>query len=137
MQKSTKFIVLPITFVILFAFAFTFYFSWRKMTIEGYHSCIASIANEVWKLDATKDLAANNKNWKILSEVEANSILSQVHGYDCSVADTTLDIWNNRINIALRKPSDKVEIMVWSNGADEISGTDDDLVIPWGEKVPK
>ena len=103
----------------------------------GYFSCISSIASEIQKLNATKDLAGNSKDWKILSGEEVNSLISKVHGYDCSVDNQTLDIWNNKLNIALRKPKDRIEIIVWSNGADKISGTSDDLVIPYGEKVPQ
>jgi hypothetical protein len=138
MLKSTKFFFLPIAIAFLFGIAILVYFAWRNMVENGYHSCVASIASEIQKLNTTKDLAINSKDWKILSEEEVDSLMSQVHGYDCGgVENQTLDLWNNKLNIALRKPEDRIEVFVWSNGSDEISGTDDDLVIPWGEKIPQ
>jgi hypothetical protein len=63
--------------------------------------------------------------------------LSQIQGYDCGgIENQTLDLWNNRINVALRKPTNRHGIIVWSNGADGKSGTEDDLVAPFGEKIP-
>ena len=136
MRKSKKYGALSITLIILCGFVYFVYYQWQLMEKNGYLSCISSIAGAVQKSDAAKELAGNNKNWKILNEDEVNLLLSQVHGYDCSVDNQTLDLWNNKLNIALRKPKDRVEIFVWSNGKDEISGTEDDLVIPYGEKVP-
>ena len=117
--------------------AFIVHTLWENMTEAGYHSCVASIASKIHKLNSVEVLAANNKEWKILSESDVNFLMSQVQGYDCGGVDNqTFDPWSNRINIAL-KTTDIVEIIVWSNGVDEISGTDDDLVIPYGEKVPQ
>ena len=139
MLKSTKHFVLSITFVILCGIVFFVYHSFREMKDEGYRSCIASIASEIEKSNTTKDLAPNSRDWKILSEEQVNSLMSQIHARnDCGgVENQTLDLWNNKLNIALRKPKDRIEVFVWSNGRDEISGTDDDLVIPYGEKVPQ
>jgi len=104
----------------------------------GYLSCIASIASKIEKSDKGKRLAEQNKDWKILNDEELNSLMSQIQGGDCGkYPNQTLDIWNRKINVALRKPKDRIEIIIWSNGQDGVSGTDDDLVIPWGEKAPK
>ncbi|CAN5252796.1 hypothetical protein BH20ACI1_BH20ACI1_27220 [soil metagenome] len=137
MQKTTKYIVLSITVVILCGIAIFAYRNYRKMEEYGYLSCISSIASEIQKLNDTKNLAGNSKEWKMLSEAEVNSLISQVHGYDCSVEDQTLDLWNKKLNIALSKSKDRVYVFVWSNGADKISGTHDDLIISYGEKVPQ
>jgi hypothetical protein len=138
MLKSTKYFFLPITVVFLCGIVILVYLGWCNMVENDYHSCVASISSEIQKLNATEDLAANSKDWKILSEEEVDSLMSQVHGYDCGgVENQTLDLWNNKLNIALRKPKDRIEVFVWSNGRDEMSGTNDDLVIPWGEKVPQ
>ena len=106
------------------------------MVEAGYHSCIASIASVIQKSETAKNLVENGKDWRVLNEQEVDILMSQVQGYDCSVDNQTLDIWNNRINVALRKRG-IIEVVVWSNGADGISGTEDDLVIPFGEKVPQ
>ena len=137
MRKSEKYIALPTIFIILCGIVYFVYYQWRLMDENAYYSCISSIASEIQKSNAAKDLAANIKDWKILSEAEVNLLLSQVHGYDCSVDNQTLDLWNNKLNIALRKPKDRVETFVWSNGKDGISGTNDDLVVPYGEKIPQ
>jgi hypothetical protein len=134
MLKSTKYFVLPVIVLILCSVLVLAYHGWRQLEEGGYYSCIASIASEIQKSDTAKSLSANNKDWKILSEKEVNSLMSQIHGNDCGrVSNQTLDIWNNKINIALRKPKDTLEVIVWSKGSDEISGTADDLVIPYGE----
>ncbi len=107
------------------------------MKESAYLSCLASIASEAWKLDATKNLATKNEEWRILSDEESTLLLTHVQGYDCGGFDNqTLDLWDNRVNIALRKLTNRHEIIVWSNGADGQSGTEDDLVAPFGEKVP-
>jgi len=137
MLKSTKYFVLPITILILCGIVSFVYYQWRLLEENGYHSCLTSVASEIQKLDAAKNLAGNNKDWKILSEEEINSLTSQIHDYNCSGNNENLDLWNNKINIALRKPKDRVEIIIWSNGADKISGTGDDLVFPFEEKIPQ
>ena len=89
-------------------------------------------------MGATKDLTSKNNNWKILNEDEVNSLMQQVHGRNCVRSDNpSLDSWNHRLNIALRKPKDFQDIIIWTNGRDGISGTEDDLVMPYGEKVPQ
>jgi len=45
---------------------------------------------------------------------------------------------DNNLKIAVRKNSKSgYMVMVWSKGFDNISGTEDDIVIPYGEKVPQ
>ncbi len=101
-------------------------------------SCIGSVTGEIQKLDDTKVLIPKDSNWKILSADETNLLMQKVRGGDCSNFDKpVLDLWNHRINIALRKPPNNPEIIIWSNGKDNISGTDDDLVVPYKVKVPK
>jgi len=138
MSKGKK--IVAIVFITLaVSFIAFFLYHWRNSAKEtAYLSCLSSIGSEVWKLEATKNLAAKNETWKILSSEETDFLLSQAKGYDCGGIDNqTLDLWNNRIYIALRKPTNRFGIIIWSNGADKISGTEDDLVIPFGRKVPK
>ena len=48
------------------------------------------------------------------------------------------DYWGERIMIAGRKiNANKIDFMVWSKGPDCISGTADDIVCPYGSKIPK
>jgi len=77
-------------------------------------------------------------DWKILSESETTFSMQNIRGSDCGgFNNPILDLWNHRINIALRKSSSYPQIIIWSNGKDNISGTNDDLVIPYGQTVPK
>jgi len=138
MQKITKYVVLPITILIFCGFIFWAYNIWRVAEDAAYMSCISSITNEIQKLDDTKVLIPKDSNWKILSADETNFLMQKVRGGDCSNFDNLiLDLRNHRINIALRKPPNYPEIIIWSNGKDNISGTDDDLVVPYRVKVPK
>jgi len=127
--------------ILIFGFCCLVYFgynTWQESEEAAYESCIGSAFSEIHKSEATKDLIIENKDWKILSEKEINSLMAKVHGGDCGKYNNqTLDIWKRKINIALRKPADRVEVIIWSNGRDGISGTKDDLVIPYGEKVPQ
>jgi len=127
--------------ILIFGFCCPVYFgynTWQESEEAAYESCIGSVFSEIHKSEATKDLIIENKDWKILSEKEINSLMAKVHGGDCGKYNNqTLDIWKRKINIALRKPADRVEVIIWSNGRDGISGTKDDLVIPYGEKVPQ
>lgn len=118
--------------------AYFAYEVWKSAEEGAYLSCISSAANKIQKSDEGKNLAEQNQDWKILSQNETDSLMSKIHGGDCGkYPNQTLDVWNQKINIALRKPENNVYVMVWSNGRDGISGTEDDLVIPWGDKAPK
>ena len=138
MTKETK-IVLVLFLTIVFSISAFFLYPWWKIQREAaYHSCIGSVANAIQKLDAIDDLVADNKEWKVLSDEESDFLMSRIQAGDCGGFDNpTLDVWSNRINIALRNSPNYPNIIVWSNGEDAISGTKDDLVIPYGQAVPK
>ena len=138
MLKSTKYFVLPVTVTILCAFSFCAYDVWRKSEESAYKSCIYSVASAIQNSEARKNLFLDNSNWKILNDEETDFLMSQIQGGDCSRFDNpTLDLWNHRINIALRNSISYPEIVIWSNGRDGISRTDDDLVIPYKQSIPK
>ena len=138
MSKTGERIIIFIGFSILFGAAYLAYEIWRSMEDGGYLSCLSSIAGEIEMLDRTKSLTEQSNEWKILNEEEVDVLMSQIRGYDCGkYQNQTLDSWGRKINIALRKPSNRIEIFVWSNGRDGVSGTKDDLVIPYGQPAPK
>jgi len=73
-----------------------------------------------------------------LGESEITFSMQNVRGTNCGgFNNPALDLWNHRINIALGKSSKYPQMIIWSNGKDNISGTDDDLIVPYGQKVPK
>ena len=138
MSKSIRNIKILINVSLLCGAVYFAYGLWRSAKDTAYESCLASIAGDIEMMDRSKSLVAQSNDWKFLNNEEVSSLLSQTRGGDCGkYPDKTLDIWNRKINIALRKPATKLELFVWSNGHDGVSGTDDDLVIPWNEKVPK
>lgn len=138
MSKSTKYIVLTTIFVLFCSLFIFLYWIWREMEDAGYESCIASISSKIEQSNITENLIGENRNWKILSEEEVIFLMSNIRGGDCGrFGDQTVDLWNRRINIALRSREYPIHVIIWSNGQDGISGTDDDLVIPYGEKLPK
>ena len=111
-------------------------------------SCLSAIANSALPLATASPPTALGKEWRVLSDLEAKSLLSRIVPYDCpnnlftktaTRSDGTLvDAWGRQFKVALRAPEKgTVNIRVWSMGRDGRSGTDDDLVIPWGEKALK
>ena len=88
-----------------------------------------------------KTLRPNSEAWRIMSEKEVAFLMTQTRGTDCAnFKDPSRDRWNRKINIALRRSdttANRVDIIMWSNGPDGKSGTDDDLVMPYGHEVPK
>ncbi len=137
MSKSTEHIIIIIGFSLLFSVAYFAYGFWRNVVEGDYLSCLGSVSNEIQTLEATKDLTSKNNNWKILNDDEVNFLMQKVRGGDCGGFDNPiLDIWNHRINIALRKSTEYPDMIIWSNGRDNVSGTEDDLIMPYGKKVP-
>jgi hypothetical protein len=66
--------------------------------------------------------------------------MQNVRGGDCAgFDDPKLDLQENRINIAIRKEEQGrwPPIVVWSNGRDGISRTSDDVVMPFGQEIPR
>ncbi len=127
--------------ILIFGFCCLVYFgynTWQEAEESAYQSCIGSVTNEIQKSEFAKNLFPVSGDWKILSENETISLMQNVRGSDCGrFNNPILDLWNHRINIALRKSSSYPQIIIWSNGKDNISGTNDDLVTPFGQKVPK
>jgi hypothetical protein len=118
--------------------SYVVYKGWRQLEDNGYLSCLASIQNEIHKSDFVKDLVSSDGQWKILTAEQVDLLMSKIQPYDCGkYKNPAIDLWGNRIQVALRKPADKIEIFVWSKGHNGISSTEDDLVIPWGEKPPQ
>ena len=138
---SSNFIANILIAILIFGFCCIVYFgynAWQEAEESAYKSCIGSVTNEIGKSEFAKNLFPASDDWKILSESETTLLMQNVRGGDCSRFDNPiLDLWNNKINIALRKSSSYPQILIWSNGPDNISGTDDDLVIPHGQIIPK
>jgi hypothetical protein len=111
---------------------------WKSVEQTAYHSCILSIASKIEMLEKSESFLPQNKDWTILNEEQMESLMSKIGRGDCKrFPDQTLDLWNNKIHIASRKPGAKIDVIVWSNGEDNVSGTEDDLIVPDGHPLPK
>ncbi len=132
MRKSTKYVVLPITIVIFGGFIFAAYRVWQNQRENAILSCLSSIANEVDKSVKQKQFEVNNQP-RELTQAEVEKLLNQINAYDCGQSQ----ISSEKIHIAIGdvNKTSLFKIKVWTNGIDGIAGTDDDLVIPYGEKV--
>ena len=104
-------------------------------------SCLASIESELERKLKTGELThppITSEHWKFLTDADATDLLGQIKGYDCSPThDASLDVWGNKIKIALRQDKGPLEVRAWYAGPDGEFETDDDLVFPYGREIPK
>lgn len=139
MPKNCTLFSIAISVSVLGCIIYGAYYFWRQMNETGYMSCIAALTDTISGQDAAKEIQARNIDWKILDDSEFDLVMSSVKGNDCKgIADPKLDLQQQKIHIALRK---KVEgrwpsIIIWSDGRDGVSNTDDDIVMPYGQKIP-
>jgi hypothetical protein len=106
----------------------------REARTDAQMSCVASIAQSVQ--DQVNQLPPTpiDEQWRILSDEERTSLLTQVGGADCSGSNPIVDRWGNEYHIAIRRRKSSPEIRLWSSGPDGHSGNEDDIVAPSGER---
>lgn len=115
------------------------FWMYRYFVETGYPSCLGSLYAPIMRQKATQDLTETAYEWKTLSDAEFDLVMQDVRGGDCgNYDDPKLDAQGNRINIAVRRAQNdgSPTLMIWSNGRDEISGTDDDVFMPFGPRAP-
>ena len=140
MPNTSKLITILISVVVLSCLIYGAFAAWWEMNETAYWSCIASLTDKIEGQTAAAEIQAGNFDWKLLDDDEFDRVMSGVKGDDCGrFDDPKLDLQQKKIHIALRK---KVEgrmpsIIIWSDGRDGISGTVDDVVMPYGEKIPR
>lgn len=138
MSRTVRNYFLVLLALFLTYIAYLGYETWRGAEKTAYSSCLDSVAVQIMQLNLSEDFFPKTSSWKILSEIETSRLMSKVHGGDCARFEKPeFDLWNHQINIALRKPLKYPEIVIWSNGSDTVSGTADDLIIPYGSEIPK
>ena len=132
MLKSTKYIVLPIVILIFCGFGFIAYKAWKNMKENALLSCLSSIHSEINRAVAQNKFEVANQP-RELTKSEVEQLLKQINAYDCG----GLQFSSEQIHVAIGdvNKTSPFKIKVWTNGNDGIAGTDDDLVIPWGEKA--
>ena len=113
------------------------YYIWTQFERAALLSCIQSIGSDVAEYSRLDKFAKDGENWYVLSNEESSGALEIVPFGGCK-GRFTHDIKAGRIKIAVRK-LDKYgyKVRVWSTGIDDISGTKDDIVFPYGEEAIK
>ncbi len=142
MKKS----LLVTALIFTFPWLILAWLAWSKAQDSAVLSCVASLHQAI--VDSSRKESATPLEvaleWKVLSADESHRlILSTTRGrsFDCGERDSQglpVDPWGNQFRVAVRQSaeSDKLEFRLWSNGRDEIPGTADDLVSPYGERAP-
>lgn len=112
----------------------------RSVVDTGYASCVSSLTDGILKQEAAVAIQEKHEDWKILDDAELDLVMSGLKPGDCVPdSDPKFDYWDNRIHVALRKASKDrwPPIIVWSDGRDGKSNTEDDIVMPYGQTIPK
>lgn len=109
--------------------------AWRDEQKGAVFSCVSSIAAALTHAEKAVDVSSH---WRLLHDGELADLLGSRPGFDCARTSRPFaDVWNNALQAAVRRHSSGgLEFRVWSVGPDGRSNTPDDIVVPYGEKVP-
>lgn len=109
----------------------------RKASILATHSAAASLRAALEDSAGAVTLA---NDWHVFSRAEYDRVARALAdaGVSLDACPTCYtqtgvigDAWGNRFQIAGRKRNDgHRDVIVWSNGPDGVSGTEDDMVVP-------
>ena len=134
-----KVIISLLAIVVVLLPVYAAWFAWREMENAAYESCIASVMSDIHlrmaagSANLSRFELPQDGKWKQLSDADAQVLLRETKAGDCGrTQDVTRDLWGRNVHVALRNSSEFLRVGVWSDGSDGISGTDDDLVAPWG-----
>jgi hypothetical protein len=136
-KKSLTSIIIAISSILL-AFV-TSYLALNFLQRESLQSCVNEVGSDIVEYSKSlPKLTKNDGSWYVLNAVEAKAILSNEIKNPCSKFNfQPQDMTNNEYQIAVRGLSgSSYEVIVWSKGFDNISGTKDDIIFPSGEKPP-
>lgn len=104
-------------------------------------SCVSSVAGDIAEYSAEiRKFAQNAENWYVLTDEEAKIIFSneRITFSDCSkLKSQPQDLTQRNPRIAVKKRGEQsFELLIWSKGFDNISGTEDDIGSSSDEKIP-
>ena len=103
-------------------------------------SCLSSVNAFLAAEQPAASLLPSPPVWSTLDQTESDRLLKSAEPGRClhgSTGTSTTDPWGQPIHIAIRSSAGrKTEYLLWSAGPDRISGTEDDVVVPYGEKPP-
>jgi hypothetical protein len=126
-QNKIAFLLLA---AMLFGAGYWAYQIW-KISEAAASSCLHSIVEVANKAAKADKLRITDKA-KELTEAEIEQLLEN-QSLDCRDKSNL----SREVHIAVGDVNEhtNLKIKVWTNGYDEVAGTDDDLVVPLGEKV--
>lgn len=104
---------------------------WKSGEEAAVNSCLYSILEVVNKANKAGKLQIPDKA-RELTQTEIEQLLEN-QGLDCKDKSNL----SREVHVAVGDVNEHTDLKmkVWTNGDDEIAGTDDDLVVPFGEKV--
>lgn len=132
MSKYVKDILIVISCVILLGTGYWAYQIWKSAEKSAEHSCLGSI-------HTIADAALRSGKFRIdgkpreLTKEEIMQLLTEHKPSDCYRRKYMFD--NLHISIGEVNSISNSKVKVWTSGADEIAGTEDDLMVPWNEKA--
>lgn len=105
---------------------------WKSGEEAAETSCLYSILEVVNKATKAGKLQIPDKAARELTQTEIERLLEN-QGLDCRNKSNL----SRKVHVAVGDVNEHTDLKmkVWTNGDDEIAGTDDDLVVPFGEKV--
>jgi hypothetical protein len=116
------------------------YVSWNQARRSNLLSCVYTVGDNIVEYSDIAKFVRDDENWYVLSEKEAAGLLESYADFDCpaGLGELPPDIRERKYAMAVRKTGrSQYEVRVWSNGFDDIAGTDDDIVFPKGDKALK
>lgn len=149
-NMTTKKLLLLVAIVVLCFAALAGWRIWKSAEDGAVLSCLSSAGAAINSLPASEiGINVEGGDWKVLNGAESDQLIRaamEKQGIsDCSHREADglpVDPWGNHFHIALRRRTDvktdesPFEFRLWSAGRDEVVGTTDDLVIPYGETIP-
>ncbi len=121
-------------------FAFLIYIISNYVKNSMLRSCVSSVESDLAEYSADKlhNFAQSSESWYVLSDDEAKSALENISPQNCSQSNfQPQDMKERKFKIAVKGNGEhSFRVMVWSKGFDNISGTEDDFIKSFGEKVP-
>ncbi|MDQ4120298.1 MAG: hypothetical protein M3209_02380 [Acidobacteriota bacterium] len=112
---------------------FVCYRAYKYLVDGGTQSCLFGILREVEEAKSENRLEFKGVK-RELTKAEIEKLFVGRNVADCgNVLARSEDI---HIMIGINNRNSDVKTRVWTNGDDGIQGTDDDLVVPYGETAP-
>jgi hypothetical protein len=137
MNKLNKTFSFISALCIILVFSFGFYSIWTTAQRVMLRSCVSSVAGAVVEYsNEIDDYARNNVDWHILTDDEAKIIFANEHisFRGCSkFKSQPQDLTEKNPKIAVKKNGEfGYQVIVWSKGFDNMSGTEDDYRFAFG-----